>query len=176
MKSLLTYWQRERAVAALGVAAVLSALALLGAYTAEYGFGLKPCVLCLYQRVPYAVVMAAGGLGLLLRRNKGVVRILLGLALLAVLINAGIAGYHTGVEKGIFQGPTGCSGGGVDPSMSIEELREQLMGASIVPCNQPAWEWHGITMALLNVPYALMVAVVALLGLMGGPTNPRTKD
>ena len=47
-------------LAPFGIFAV-SATALANAYIAEYGFGLEPCILCLYQRVPYAV---AGVLGL----------------------------------------------------------------------------------------------------------------
>ncbi len=47
-------------LAPFGIFAV-SATALANAYIAQYAFGQEPCVLCLYQRVPYAV---AGVLGL----------------------------------------------------------------------------------------------------------------
>lgn len=45
--------------------AAISAFALSMAFTAQYIFGLEPCILCLYQRIPYALVIALGLTGFL---------------------------------------------------------------------------------------------------------------
>jgi disulfide bond formation protein DsbB len=31
-----------------------------------------------------------------------------------------------------------------------------------VACDQPAWAWHGITMAAMNIPFSAALAVFAL--------------
>ena len=41
-------------------AMLASAGALTTALIAQYGFGFEPCVLCSYQRIPYAVVLVFG--------------------------------------------------------------------------------------------------------------------
>ena len=76
--------------------ASLGALAV--AYTAEYGFGLDPCALCLYQRVPYAVV-AVLALSAMVFPADPWRRVALAIAGMALVVGAGIALYHVGVEQ-----------------------------------------------------------------------------
>ncbi len=47
------------AIVLAGVAAIVLA------YTAQYGFDLEPCALCLYQRGPYALAAGLAGICLL---------------------------------------------------------------------------------------------------------------
>ena len=47
-----------------------SAGALAVAYIAEFVFGLEPCILCLYQRVPYAATGILAILALGMRRGR----------------------------------------------------------------------------------------------------------
>ena len=79
--------------------ALVGLSALAAAYTAQYGFGLEPCILCLYQRVPYAVALGLGLLGLVALRPAGLQPLLVLIAGLGFLAGAGIAGYHVGVEQ-----------------------------------------------------------------------------
>ncbi|HEY9164284.1 MAG TPA: disulfide bond formation protein B, partial [Magnetovibrio sp.] len=44
--------------------AAVGAGALVMAYVAQYGFDLEPCILCLYQRIPYALVAILGFAGM----------------------------------------------------------------------------------------------------------------
>ncbi len=48
-----------------------SVAALGAAYIAEYAFGLEPCILCLYQRLPFVAtgLLALAGLPALRRRR-----------------------------------------------------------------------------------------------------------
>ena len=57
----------ERWLIILGLAA---AAAIGGALLLQFGFGYPPCHLCLYERYPYLVVLAACGLGLRLGRPQ----------------------------------------------------------------------------------------------------------
>lgn len=131
-----------------------SALALGGAYVAEYGFGLRPCVLCLYQRIPYATAMALSLTALLIWRKRNVLLPLLALCGLAFSIGGFIAVYHVGVEQKLWRGTEHCGDSGAPPS-SIEELREQILKAPVVRCDEPAFVFLGLSMAGWNLLYSL---------------------
>ena len=123
-------------------------MALAGAFAAQYGFDLEPCVLCIYQRWPHAVVIALAALAL--AAPDGPARIgLLGLAGLALLLGAGVAGYHVGVEQHWWRGSQACTAS-IGGAASLEELMAQIMAAPIVRCDEIAWSFLGVSMAGYN--------------------------
>lgn len=141
---------------ALFLATAGSAAALLGALAFQYIGGLAPCELCLWQRYPHGVAIAAGLLALMTVRGK----LLPMIGGLAALTTAGLGVYHTGVERGWWQGPTSCTGGGDVGNLSADQLLDQIMAAPVVMCDQVAWQMFGLSMASYN---ALASAVLALL-------------
>ncbi|KKB96054.1 Disulfide bond formation protein DsbB, partial [Candidatus Arcanobacter lacustris] len=48
---------------------LVSVTSLIIAYGAEYIFGIKPCILCIYERIPYMVVAVLSIASLLFKRN-----------------------------------------------------------------------------------------------------------
>ena len=140
-----------RNAAALVVA--VSVVALCAALVAQYVFDLRPCVLCVYQRWAYVAAGLAGLAALTIFRAPGRGRshaALIGLAALAFAAGAAIAGFHVGVEQGWWQGSAACVGAAGTPS-SIDALRQQLMAAPAVRCDEVAWALFGISMAGWNV-------------------------
>lgn len=140
------------------VIALLAAASLGLAFVAQYAFGLAPCELCLWQRWPYAAVIALGlGAALLPRWRMP----LLALAALCLLAGGGIGVFHVGVEEKWWQGLASC-GGAPTPS-SIDELRAQLMAAPVVRCDEAAFRFLGLSMAGWNVLWSVVLAVFAAL-------------
>ncbi len=139
------------ALAALCVAAL--ALALI----AEHVFGLRPCNLCLIQRVPFvlAALLAAAAWRLPCRAVP-----LLVLAGLALVVNGGIAFYHVGVEQHWWVSAV-CPAGAGAP-VSVANLLEEMNRPVEVSCDTPAWSFMGITMATLNVPFSALLGLVTL--------------
>lgn len=138
---------------------VVSALALAAAFTAQYGFGLKPCELCITQRVPFAVAGALAMLALVGRLapwRRG----LMALAGLAFLVNSGIAVYHVGVEQKWWQ--ASCAPARSD-AVAVSDLAAMMSKPAEARCDEPAWEWHGITMATMNIAFSGALAVVVLM-------------
>lgn len=136
---------------------IASALALAAAFTAQYAFGLAPCVLCLYQRVPYAVAILLG----LAALPPGTARwrpYLLGLASLAFAINAGIAVFHAGVEWQFWTGTAGCTGSGPLPTNT-----QDLFKPAPARCDEAAWTMFGLSMAGYNVIASAILAIFAFL-------------
>ncbi|MBV5336365.1 disulfide bond formation protein B, partial [bacterium] len=86
---------RALSLLALGAASVLSA-----AFFFQYVLGYQPCILCIYQRWPYAavIVFALAALALGRRWTWGGEDALLVACGFALLACSGIAFYHVGVE------------------------------------------------------------------------------
>lgn len=140
----------------LHLAAAVGALGI--ALISQYGFNAFPCHLCLLQRYPYAAVIAAALLMRFLPEQKSALRVLI---LAAYLTGMGLAGYHVGVEQGWITGPSGCSS---DPAAagSLEELRHQIMDATLVSCKDASGFLFGISMAAWNMIYASGLAIATL--------------
>lgn len=125
--------------------AAFAAACLGAALIGQYGFNLHPCHLCLLQRIPFAFIIGFGLLGYMFkgRAMRAVV-----LSALAFFINAGIAIYHSGVERKWWAGLSGCSA--PDLSGSIEDLMARIQSAAIVKCDEIQWELFGLSMANYN--------------------------
>ena len=140
----------------IALAAAGSAALLLAAYAFQHLGGLAPCAMCLWQRWPHAVAIAIG-VGGIAMPSAG----LAGLGALAMMTNAGLSLYHTGVERAWWDGPSSCSGGGADlGAMSMQDLLDPGFGGGIVMCNEVAWEMFGLSMASWNGLACLGLALV----------------
>lgn len=143
----------DRAQWLAALAGAGSAALLLGALAFQYIGGLAPCHLCILQRWPHVVAVLAALVFTVLPRK---VFALIGLA--AVVIGAGIAVYHVGVEQAWWLGPTSCTT--PDPgAMSASDLMNQILETPVVLCDQIAWSLWGVSMAGWN---AILSVVLAL--------------
>ncbi len=140
---------------------LISLAALATAYASEFWGGLKPCVLCIYQRYAYGAAGALGLTGLALGARPDPRRLLTALAGLAFLAGAAIAFFHVGVELHWWRGTAACHAPQFDPSLSIEELREQLLATDFVPCDQVPWSLFGLSMAGYNVLASLALGLAS---------------
>jgi disulfide bond formation protein DsbB len=139
--------QRQWALVAFG----MSVLALALAYVAEFGFGLHPCEMCYWQRIPFAVVII---LSLIAWFVPAVTRIMLWLCALAYAVGTGLAVFHAGVEWKWWEGPTACSAG-FTPDMTPAELLAHIQQAARVSCADAAIRVLGLSMAGWNALYSL---------------------
>ncbi len=140
----------------LFLCALFSFSALSAALIGQYGFGLHPCDLCIYQRIPYALIIVVGLTGIFIKspRRRYIFLIICAILFLA---DAGIAGYHTGVEQGIFKGPSACSSNS-SGEKTLEELRAEIMNAPLVSCSQAMVYIFGLSMAAWNMIAALIAS------------------
>ena len=133
------------------LAAAGSVAVLLGALGFQYLGDLPPCKLCIYQRWPHvaAVVIALGALA---TRSPA----LPSLGAFAALSTAGIGFYHTGVERGWWEGPTSCTASGSVTGISADDLLNQIMSAEIQRCDDVLWDLFGLSMASWNTIASLV--------------------
>jgi disulfide bond formation protein DsbB len=141
---------------------VFSTFSLLGAYISEYWFGMLPCHLCLYQRIPHFIVILLALLALwFYSKNKPYNWVSL-LGGVFILIGALIAAYHTGVEQGIIIMDTSCADTLAPASNTLEEMRRQLLATPGVPCDKPQFVFLGLSMASWNMLLSLAVGIIVL--------------
>lgn len=144
--------------------AALSAAALGMAYTAQFGFGLHPCILCLYQRVPFWAIIALGALGAAWNKYP---RAFLGMIAALFAANTLIAFYHTGVEQKWWRSfLEGCST--PDLGGSIEDLMARIEAAPVTACDSIPWvdPVLGLSMAGWNVIFCGVLAVLAVFAIV----------
>jgi len=134
--------------------------ALVFAFLFQYGFGYQPCILCLWQRAPFAVGIILAGLALV-PRLRPYAAYLFGLCALVFFISVGLAIFHTGVERHWWLGTEGCA---ITPlsGKSVEDLRTQLLHTVTARCDEIAWTFLGLSMANYNVMYSLLLALFSL--------------
>ena len=141
-----------------------SIFALLGAYIAQFGFNLQPCILCLYQRKPFFAIIAVTILAIFIFKNYKYQKLGLFACQAILLSNIAISGYHVGVEKKIFEGPSSCSvSQDLTEITNIEDLEKALSKASTVKCSEPAFVFLKISMAGWNLLYCLGLFIFCLI-------------
>jgi len=153
-------------VAAAVLVAAGGAATILGAYYFQYMMGLRPCPLCLEQRIafyvsiPLAIVVAIGA-------SRGarppIAAAGLGVISLAMLFNSGLALFHAGVEWKWWPGPQECSGPLTDLSAG-DDLLSSLTNLTIVRCDEAAWRFLGLSLAGYDVLISLVLAAIATWG------------
>ena len=140
------------------VGTLASAAALGAAFASEWGLGLVPCALCLWERWPYRVAIVAGLLALLWGRGR---RGMLGVMALVLLVGAGLGAVHVGVEFGWWPSPLPeCAAPDLGHGTAAERLaRMPLFPAK--PCDEPTYLIPGVpvSMAMANLLLALALTV-----------------
>ena len=133
-------------------------LALIsGALIFEYGWGFKPCDLCMWERWPHylAILVGLGG-GAALWRGYLPARLGRGVAALALLLVAAsgaISVYHAGVEWHLWAGPAGCTGNAFHYTGGSLDFN-----SSGPLCDVAAWRLFGISLAGYNALISLAAA------------------
>ena len=125
-----------------------SAVLLLAAFVFQ-ALGNSTGSMCVRQRYPHGVAIAAGALLVVGLSPAGLM--VIGAAAAATTSASGV--YHTGVERDWWQGSTTCTGSGLDLSnLSGSDLLPSASSgpSTLVMCDEVAWEFLSLSMASWN--------------------------
>jgi disulfide bond formation protein DsbB len=153
-------------MAALAITGIAAAT-LAGAWFIQLVMGIQPCELCLAQRYAFYLVVPLGALmAFAAAKDAPRAALMAGLAIvaLAMLGNAGLAAYHSGVEWGFWKGPTACTGP-VGNLGSAGNLLERLDTVKVVRCDEVQWKFLGLSLAGYDVLISLAMAAIAAWGI-----------
>ena len=137
----------------------LSFFSLIAALYVEYILDFKPCILCIYQRIPYAIALLVS-LTFFFVGNKKILLIILGLTFFAGIL---LSGYHVSIEKGFIEPIFSCTGENIE-ALEKEEILKSLN--NIKPdCKDVDFSIFGISLATLNfiISFVLTIVIVYIL-------------
>lgn len=140
------------------IMAQVGIVALAVAYYAQIVNGLEPCILCLYQRVPFGIVIVLGLIGMFRPRDLGWI---LPLGGVVFLVGSGIAFYHVGVEQHWWE--SSCAGE-LTTGISTGDLMAGLQEKPPKSCDELEWTLFGVSMATYNVAYSWALALFCFAG------------
>lgn len=144
-------------------------VALIG----EYLLDIRPCILCLYQRIPYGVAALVAGAGVVLPISSAFRRLAVVLCGVVFAVGAGLAFYSVGVEEQWWVGVAGCEGTSL-PVLSVDDLQASLARPAVLrACDEDVWRLFGLSLAAYNVAVQLVVAAACFVGLRWMVRNPR---
>lgn len=124
----------------------LSSVSLLFAFFVEYIMNLAACPLCIYQRFPYLIFIMLSLMAFSGQKNCNKYFIIT--ALCACLL----AGYHTGIERGVFELSGFCTPlVSITDNLSAADFKKILYNQQIGMCNKPALVIFGLSMTEWNL-------------------------
>ena len=139
-----------------------------GAWFIELVLGIKPCHLCLQQRISYyAGIPVALIATFLLARDEHSTsgRAVLALAAIVFLAGSAMGVFHTGVEYKLWAGPTDCTGD-IAKNVAIADFLKQLETVKVVRCDEVAMRIFGLSLAAWNAIISSCMTIGAAIGAM----------
>ena len=132
----------------------LSFFSLATAFYTEYILGFKPCILCIYQRIPYAIALLIS-LTVFFVGNRDILLIILGLTFSAGIL---LSGYHVSIEKGFIEPIFSCTGENIK-AIEKEEILKSLNNVK-PDCKDVDFSIFGISLATLNFIISFVLTIV----------------
>tara|TARA_R110000765_G_scaffold319717_1_gene411790 strand:- start:42 stop:527 length:486 start_codon:yes stop_codon:yes gene_type:complete len=139
------------------LALLLPSALLGGALISQYGFGLYPCEMCMWQRWPHLVAIFLALPALMLRPASRAKPLVIAAAL-AILVSGLIGGFHAGVEYDWWEGLTSCA-----TNLPVGgDMLDSIMNAPLVRCDVAPWTLFGISLAGFNFLWSVSGAILIL--------------
>ena len=135
---------------------LISLLSLIIALYIEYVMGIKPCKLCLYQRIPYLILLFISILGYIYNKMS----LWIYLSILVFFLSAIVSGYHVGIENGIFEELKVCKND-LDV-LNKEDLLNSLKNQNI-SCKEVPIKLFNLSLATINLILSLTLVVVSFI-------------
>ena len=134
---------------------LISLIALISAYFIEYILGHQPCILCLYERIPFFLAIL---IILINYKYDKLEKYFILLLAIIFFIATTLSLYHLGIEQGFIQESLLC---GLERGADIidkEEILKQLQEKSI-SCKDVTFKIFGLSLTNYNVIICLLLTV-----------------
>ena len=131
---------------------LLCVTSIFYAFFVEFFLGYKPCILCKYQRVPYALGLIIGFFGFFKPSNTKICIYIF----LTFLISMILSGYHVGIEQKLYQSIFNCS----DDNLSILEKGKLLESLCVInpDCRNVNFAVFGVSLATINFVLSFVIS------------------
>ena len=132
----------------------ISLFSIVGDLYFEFILKLKPCILCLYQRIPYIILIFICLIGYNYSDNL----FWHYLVILIFFISVLISGYHVGIENSLFPELSTCKASNLDLTDKKQLL--QSLNNQIVSCKDVLFKIFGLSLATINLIISLTVVAL----------------
>ena len=136
----------------------LCLLTIVSAYIVEIFAKVPPCKLCIYQRIPYLIIIFLGFAFLIFKKEI----IFLYLSLLIFFINFFISIFHSLVERGFVNYSSSCTSNN-NNFEDIESLRQSLENTPIAKCDEIIFSVMGLSLANINLIVLTLLIFINIL-------------
>ena len=136
----------------------LCLLTIVSAYIVEIFAKVPPCKLCIYQRIPYLIIIFLGFAFLIFKKEI----IFLYISLLIFFINFFISTFHSLVERGFVNYSSSCTSNN-NNFEDIESLRQSLENTPIAKCDEIIFSVMGLSLANINLIVLTLLIIINIL-------------
>ncbi|MFK8040219.1 MAG: disulfide bond formation protein B [Rickettsiaceae bacterium] len=139
--------------------------AMTFAYYVQYVMVLEPCTLCVYQRIPYIIILILSIIGLMFSTKRYCILILILIMLASSVL---VAGYHSAIENHWIEATERCQSN-FQQFSNTKSLAKNLANfhqQNIVDCSKPALVILWLSMTEWNFIMNLTVLVFVLIILL----------
>ena len=135
---------------------LVSFLILSSVYIIEVFFDIPPCKLCIYQRIPYFIMIFAN---LLFIKNRFQKKFVI-CNIILFSLSAFVSLFHSLVERGIVNYELGCTSSNKEFS-NIEDLRVFLEQVPIIKCDEILYSLFGLSFANMNFLISVFFVIIS---------------
>jgi len=142
----------------LNLILLFSIFALISAFFIQYVLGHQPCNLCLFERIPYILVIIIISFCLFFKKFEKISLILL---ILIFLFATLVSFYHFGIEKGFIKESLVCNLSDQNSSLVAEDILKELKKKTI-SCKDITFKILGLSLATINTIISLIFSIITI--------------
>ncbi|WP_271833342.1 disulfide bond formation protein B [Commensalibacter communis] len=160
----MSYQQRQHINNLVGISVILAGLFALGfAWLAQNIWNMAPCGLCLLERWPYRILIAAGTL--LLMARGALVPWVKAIIVLILVASLGLSFVHIGVEEGWWVSPLPECYAVASNTQDLATRFMEMPDRPHKPCDLPSYlfHWLPISLTMMNGLYSLVLLIWVLI-------------
>ena len=131
---------------------------LMVVYYLEYSLNLRPCSLCLYQRIPYFIAIFLSLLLLIIKNNK-ISKLIFYFLIIIFFISLLLASYHFGIENNFWESFISCE---TNTELKSENLKDYLLKKEYISCKNITFSLFGISLVGYNIIISLFLFIFSL--------------
>ena len=142
----------------LNLILLFSIFALISAFFIQYVLGHQPCNLCLFERIPYILVIIIISFCLFLKKFEKISLIFLSLIFLFATL---VSFYHFGIEQGFIKESLVCNLSDQNSSLLAEDILKELKEKTI-SCKDITFKILGLSLATINTIISLILSIITI--------------
>ena len=134
---------------------LINILIILSALFIEFFLKIKPCILCIYQRYAYYIIILFS-IFYFLKKDLKILLILL--IIFTSLVSIILSVYHVGIETGLIEETMSCTLG--NNNLSKDAILKQFESNLASSCKEVNFKLFGFSLASINIILSLILTSI----------------